>query len=457
MIRSLKRHALLARARTVRLRSGAPLLVGVLLAGCAVASNESRSTRDQSGPPVALTSDPAMGDSRSSAGSSRPSNSPANELPGSRTGNRVEGEEVVAGRPMSLLEPARAVSPPVPSIPERVLAPTPPPRAEAFKEEVIEADALRLGPRERAISILLAAGRSEWPQFRANALEALTSDVQLLRGEIVGGLLDENRGVRFVALMALYEARLWALAPLVEPMLDDPSDSVRAAAMLVLDGAGKEIDLTPLAMMASSGDPEIRANAYVVLGLLGNRSAAALIRDSLGDSLGLVAQDRVRIVDLQAAAALVRLGEQKEIEPLRAALFAPVEQSELTALAIQALIELQDKASTGMLVRLVEASGDQQRPPEIRLFAASAVARLGMQEPGPLLRLASEYLAFEDPLIRAQVAILLGDVSDATALSELSAMMRDPSPIVQLAAAGGVLKLLPSGRDALEAPVEPGS
>jgi hypothetical protein len=31
-------------------------------------------------------------------------------------------------------------------------------------------------------------------------------------------------------------------------------------------------------------------------------------------------------------------------------------------------------------------------------------------------------------------------------------MMRDPSPIVQLAAAGGVLKLLPPDRASLEAP-----
>ena len=324
----------------------------------------------------------------------------------------------------------------------------PSPGVESFEAEVSESEELKLGPREEAISILLAAGRSEWPQFRANALEALTSDVQLLRGEVVTGLLDDNRGVRFVALMALYKARMWELAPLVEPLLEDPSDSVRAAALLVLDSSGEKVDPTPLAAMAMSGDPEIRANAYVILGLLGNQSAVGLIRESLKDSPGLISQERIRLVDLQAAAALVRLGDAQEIQPLRAALFAPVEQSELTALAIQALVELEDRGSTGMLVRLVEASGDQRRPPEIRLFAASALARLGMQEPAPLLRLASEYLTFDDPLVRAQVAILLGDVSDPTALRELTVMMRDPSPIVQLAAAGGAQAPVASSRDA---------
>ncbi|MBB47069.1 MAG: hypothetical protein CMJ33_00585 [Phycisphaerae bacterium] len=425
--------------------SGCMLLLAVACGfGCSVAQNDSRSTRDQVGPTVPMESEPVAVDSRSSI---RPSQSGSvGEVPRLAPIQRPSASDTPAS------EQGRRLATPAP---DRVLTPAPSSRVESFEAEVVEADALKLGPREQAISILLAAGRSEWPQFRANALEALTSDVQLLRGEIVTGLLDENRGVRFVALMALYTAALWELAPLVEPMLEDPSDSVRAAALLVLQSSGRTIDPTPLAAMATSGDPEIRANAYVVLGLMGNKSAAGLIRDSLTDSLGLIAQDRIRIVDLQAAAALVRLGDAQEIEPLRAALFAPVEQSELTALAIQALVELEDKGSTGMLVRLVEASGDQQRPPEIRLFAASALARLGMQEPAPLLRLASEYLAFDDPLVRAQVALLLGDVSDPTALRELTVMMRDSSPIVQLAAAGGVLKLLPPSREALDAPSVP--
>ena len=419
----------------------APLAVCVTFVGCSVSQNENRSTRDQAGPPVFLETSSDGGTSANAVSSDRSVAAQAPAMSRSRLAPSTPPPE-----PVQVQTPGRAPAP------ERLLTPTQPPNVEAFQDQSGEADVLQLGPRQEAISILRAAGRSDWPQFRANALEALTSDVQLLRGEIVTGLLDDNRGVRFVALMALYKTRLWELAPLVKPLLDDPSDSVRAAALLVLHASGAPIDPTPLAAMATSGNPEIRANAYVVLGLMGNKTAVGLIRASLGDSLGLVAQDRIRIVDLQAAAALVRLGEAQEIEPLRAALFAPVEQSELTALAIQALIELQDKGSTGMLVRLVEASGDQQRPPEIRLFAASALARLGMQEPAPLLRLASEYLAFDDPLVRAQVAILLGDVSDPTALSELSSMMRDPSPIVQLAAAGGVLKLLPPEREVLETP-----
>ena len=451
MIRSPRTAVSRRRTLIGSVRIWAPLVVGVALVGCSVARNESRSTRDQAGPAVSLE---AQSDGSTAA---RPMSTARASAPeGTNSGEAQTRAEVPPTSrprlaPTRPPEPASAQASTTP-LPKRVLTPTQPPKVEAFQDQSSEADVLQLGPRQEAISILRAASRSEWPQFRANALEALTSDVQLLRGEIVTGLLDENRGVRFVALMALYKAQLWELAPLVKPLLDDSSDSVRAAALLVLHASGASIDPTPLAAMATSGDPEIRANAYVVLGLMGNKSAVGLIRESLGDSLGLVAQDRIRIVDLQAAAALVRLGDAQEIEPLRAALFAPVEQSELTALAIQALIQLQDKGSTGMLVRLVEASGDQQRPPEIRLFAASALARLGMREPAPLLRLASEYLAFDDPLVRAQVAILLGDVADPTALRELSSMMRDPSPIVQLAAAGGVLKLVPPAREALKTP-----
>ena len=283
--------------------SGCVLLLAVTCTlGCSVAQNEARSTRDQAGPAVPVDSEPLTADSRSSI---RPM-----ELRSPESGSATE-----ASRLASVQSPMASEAP----APIRVLLPTPSPGVESFEAEVSESEELKLGPREEAISILLAAGRSEWPQFRANALEALTSDVQLLRGEVVTGLLDENRGVRFVALMALYKARMWELAPLVEPLLEDPSDSVRAAALLVLDSSGEKVDPTPLAAMAMSGDPEIRANAYVILGLLGNQSAVGLIRESLKDSPGLISQERIRLVDLQAAAALVRLGDAQEIQPLRAA------------------------------------------------------------------------------------------------------------------------------------------
>ena len=299
-------------------------------------------------------------------------------------------------------------------------------------------------PRERAVTILTQASHSDWAQLRANALEALISQPELLRREVLSGLADENRGVRFVATMAIARAQLCDLTSFIEPLLKDPSDSVRAAAIYALSKCGEEIDPSPLGEMAFSSDPEVRANAYLVLGLLGNPSAQPLIRASLSYSFGLVDPVRIRLVELQGAAALVRLGDHQEIEPIRAALFAPTEQAEITALAIQLLNQLHDEGARQMLVRLVEAPSNEARPPEIRLAAAEAIAQLGAREPQPLLRLAQEYLESPNPATRAQVASLLSVTDDGTSVTFLTDLMGDQDALVRLAAAGGLLQLASS-------------
>jgi hypothetical protein len=183
-----------------------------------------------------------------------------------------------------------------------------------------------------AATILRAAIRSNWAALRANAIEASKSSPSLLAELAPRGLVDENRGVRFVACMAIAEsglqgATLNGLVPQITPLLEDSSSSVRAAAMLALHRSGQKVNFTPLAAMLQDNDPEIRANAYLVLGELGNESAIPLIRQSLGRGMKLVNPLRVRLVDLAAAEALVKLGEEFEVEPIRAALFAPPEQA----------------------------------------------------------------------------------------------------------------------------------
>ncbi|NCF40512.1 MAG: hypothetical protein GWP75_10395, partial [Planctomycetia bacterium] len=188
-------------------------------------------------------------------------------------------------------------------------------------------------PAARATSWLLNAVVDPQPIVRATAFEALEGDPAALYEAAPFGLIDENRGVRFVAAMSVGDAGLAGLAPLISPRLSDPSDSVRAAAIYAMNRIGEGADPSPLAAMARSDDPEVRANAYLVLGLLGNPSAIPLIESTLGKGMRLVNPMRVRLTELQAAEALVLLGDQDDIEPIRAALFTPVEQGEITVLA----------------------------------------------------------------------------------------------------------------------------
>lgn len=290
--------------------------------------------------------------------------------------------------------------------------------------------------REGAASILRSASTSAWPMLRANAIEASRAHPELLKELAPRGLIDDNRGVRFVACMTIAWAKNRDLAMLAQPLLEDESASVRAAAMLALANSGTKVDLTPLAAMLSDNDPEVRANAYLVLGELGNPSAAGLIRDSIGQGMKLVNPIRSRLVDLTAAEALVKLGDDPEIEPIRAALFAPPEHAELTVVACDSIGRLRDEVSRPMLERLLSVGGDGRRSPEIRLAAARALVKLGGAD-ATALAIAREYRGSTDARVRAQVAALLGEVRTDESLEMLAVLIHDGDPTVQVAAAAG--------------------
>jgi HEAT repeat protein len=294
-----------------------------------------------------------------------------------------------------------------------------------------------LSERSAAADVLRAAARSNWAALRANALEAAASNRSLLAELAPRGLVDDNRGVRFVACMAIARAQDRDLSLLVRPLLQDDSASVRAAAMLALARTGNSVDFSPLAAMLSENDAEIRGNAYLILGELGNRSAVPLIRESLGRGMRLVNPVRARLVDLAAAEALVKLGDEREIEPIRAALFAPPEQAELTVVACEAIGRLRDEVSRPMLERLVSVGGDAQRSPEIRLAAAKALVALGGAAP-MALSISREAISSPDARIRSQAAGVLGALRLPEAYDLLAALIRDADPTVQVSAAAGI-------------------
>ena len=191
--------------------------------------------------------------------------------------------------------------------------------------------------------------------------------------------------------------------------------------------------------MVQSEDPEVRGNAIMVLGMLGNPSAITLIESSLGQGMRLQNPMRVRITELQAAEALVALGKEEDVEPIRAALFAPVEQGEITVLACDMLGRLEDQQARPMLMRLLLAEGNQRRPPEIRVAAAGALLRLPAPwEPG-LEKVLLEQVGAEDPRLRVQVAAALRRVPGEEAGRALDRMLADADPLVRIASAGAIL------------------
>jgi hypothetical protein len=151
---------------------------------------------------------------------------------------------------------------------------------------------------DAAADLLIKAIHSPHAALRANAIEAMGPRPDLLAVHVGRCLGDVNRGVRFVAAMAVGRAKIVDLALLVEPLLLDEFQSVQAAAIYALTECGWEVDPTPLRQMLGSDDPEVKANAALVLGELGNPTASEMIRWSLQQPMPSVSQVRGRMVDM---------------------------------------------------------------------------------------------------------------------------------------------------------------
>lgn len=296
------------------------------------------------------------------------------------------------------------------------------------------------GQREMALAVLRQAADADYAQLRANAIEGMRYAPENLDPLVRRGLVDGNRGVRFAAAMTIGKHRMEHLVHLLEPLLRDQSDSVRAAAMYGLKRCGKPVDLSPLSAMILSDDPEVRANTAMVLGDLGNPSAVPVIRQAIGRGMERVNAAKVKIVDLQLAEALVKLGEDRQLEVIRAALFAPAEQGELTALACMMCGRLHDERTVPDLIRLARITGQFQQPAEIRMAATWALA--GLDPAQVVSDVALGYLGDPQYQLRVQAALTLGEIGDPALLSVLATRMSDENPLVQVAAATALLQIL---------------
>lgn len=304
--------------------------------------------------------------------------------------------------------------------------------------------------REAAIDLLREASAASDPLLRANAIEAMHHAPESIEPFVQAGLGDENRGVRFIAAMTAGKLQLESLSNLVYPLLQDESPSVQAAAIYALHRCGERVNPGPLAQMLESSNPEVKANAAMVLGELGNDSAVPMLRNAVGRGLSRVSEARTQIVDLQIAEAMVKLGDDRQLEVIRATLFAPAEQGELVALACQMVASIGDVRAVPNLLQLALRDGQRRLPAEVRMAATHALAQLDpAQAP---LEVPMEFVDSNRFEHRAQAALTLGAISDEQSLSALRQLLNDDHPMVQVFAAGGILQAAPEAESLPEVP-----
>jgi HEAT repeat protein len=295
-----------------------------------------------------------------------------------------------------------------------------------------------------AIRILQNSLVDSNPRLRANAIESLRyAPREILEQAVQGGLGDANRGVRFVAAMMIGKESICELSLLLEPLLLDDSESVQAAAMYSMYKCGGKVNLTPIAQMLHSDNPELRGNAAMIVGQLGNKSAIMLIRDALKNTPQTITPIRRRIINLQMAEALILLGEREELEVVRAGVFSSIQEAEVTALACQIAGNLHDVEVISTLEGILLTPN--RYPDEIRLVAATALAQIAPNRMP--LETVLRFSSNASPTIRSQCATALGVQGNRLSLGPLALMLKDIDPSVQISAAGAVLRI--NNRDSL--------
>lgn len=297
--------------------------------------------------------------------------------------------------------------------------------------------------REDALEMLMGFFADPNPLVRANAIEALAPAPGRLVAILPDALVDQNEAVRSVAAMLVGRLAIKDLAGEIRPLMNDGSPYVRAAAIYALERCGVDVDLSPLAwLLLNDPSPRVRAHVGYILGELGESSATPLLREAVGAAMPRADQSQIRLLHLQLAEAMIKLGDDAQLETVRAALYvARPEDLESTALAVQIIGEVKDRGAIDHLKYLAAYRNErgQFMPAEVRLAVGGSLAAMGIREGGFL---ADEYAENPIAALRAQAAFVYGQTAQPGALEAISRLMQDPEPLVRLAAAAAVLQAL---------------
>ena len=330
-----------------------------------------------------------------------------------------------------------------------------PRRTPTATEPLESSDAIRRTLiREDALQILETSILSEYPVLRANALEALHAVPTRLPPLLREAFIDSNPGVRFVAVMTVGKLQLSEFAHEAVHLVHDPDPRVRAAALYAQARTGFSPDLSPIADLLFSEDHSVRSQAAFILGELGNDSALPMLR-AVAAQHATGTHIQSRIFRLQVAEAMVKLGDEAAAQTIHVALYPALrDEFEAAVLAAQILGEVEDRQAIQQLVNVVEArvptssARESVRgadpdptpylyPKELRLAAATSLAKMGYPDGSYV---ADEYAADPDHLIRAQTAFLYAETARDEDLGRLAQLLKDPSPLVQTAAAAAILR-----------------
>ncbi|MEM1097207.1 MAG: HEAT repeat domain-containing protein [Planctomycetota bacterium] len=295
--------------------------------------------------------------------------------------------------------------------------------------------------RDDAVEVVRDASRSEDAQLRTHALAAVEHAPDLALPLVTLGLTDDSVPVRFAALRTAGQLRLAALTGMFGEAFrpaeknSPAADHIRAAMVFAAYRCGVANDqlISQMAVVLQSPNPQVRANAAMLLGDMGDNSAIPLLRMAVHRPAGdKHAGAPWRLLRTQVAEAQAKLGDVNGLNELRQSLYSSDFEVRITA--VKALGGLGDDAFWSNLNNFLI-----ENPVEFRLAAAEGLARLG-RDRGGMLTVMAEAANHPKWTVRAQSAFALGPYDNDLARGYLVRLLKDPSPQVRISAAAAILE-----------------
>lgn len=319
-----------------------------------------------------------------------------------------------------------------------MLMPTSVTWAQALTADIFQA------AQSRAVQQILVSARSQDPVLRANALEAAESLPNRIGPLVQQAMMDSEPLVRYAALLTIGKLKVSGVAANARQYLNDPNESVRAAAIFALArnfgtnvGNGFAVDISPLGGLLMSPNPTTRGNVAYIMGLMGDDSAIPMLKAVARRRLPSAPQAREVLIRVQIAEAIYRLGDTDVLDSIRAGMFSQFD--EVRILSVQILGRIYDRQWEPALENALAKD-----PIELKLAAAGTLGRFGNRKGLDIILDAAQS---QSVMLRSQAAICLGMFrNEPRATQMLIGMLTDQTESVRLAAAAG---LLGGGRDGL--------
>ena len=302
-------------------------------------------------------------------------------------------------------------------------------RSDRVHAQAIGVQAMRDAHEARAMEVALAAARSPRAELRANAIEALQHRATAAQPVVMMAVDDPSAAVRFAALVTGGKLKLPAIEGPARRRVGDPNLSVRAAALFALRQVEPGTQISPLAQLMSQPDPGVRANVAMLLGMMGDASAAPMIKELSQLPMPRASEVRAALMRVQVAEAVATLGDDLALDAIRSAMYSTFD--EVRVLAVLTLGRLKDKRMEPALVKMLA-----EPPVELQLAAAEALARTGNTRGLDVVLGATAHAL---PTVRMQAAFALRWFGDPRATEHLVKLLEDPEEAVRLAAAAVIL------------------